>query len=413
MSQGVMAQTAQHVSRVANETYGLSRRMMPEQPWWQSLDPSFYKFPDDFYLDLPTQLLVNGTACVDKAIRTVSASLVTAAALPIMLRKGVLARDRAQWGFYQDMADHRDPALFFPRPQQTITLRSRLAGRLDYRPSEGAVEVLAFESRFEPVNPALRQDYLRHEHNRTAWAQHWRHDGPPRPTICLVHGFIADPYWLNARFLALPRFYQMGYNVLLYTLPFHGPRRGPRAPFSGHGYFSYGLAHANETMAHAVHDLRLFLDYLEMTGVPRFGVTGISLGGYTAALLAAVENRLAFAVPNVPVASLPDLIMEWFPAAPLLRLAMRATGIDLRTLRHANAVASPLTYPPLLSRERLMLIGGAGDRFAPPKHLRLLWDHWNRPRLHWFPGNHLLHFDQGRYLLEMEHFLRDIGFDRP
>ncbi|MCC2636767.1 MAG: alpha/beta hydrolase [Moraxellaceae bacterium] len=413
MAQGVMAQTAQYVSRVANETYGLSRRIMPEQPWWLTLDPAFHKFPDDFYLDLPTQLLVNGTACVDKAIRTLSASVVLAAALPQTLRDGALARDFAQWGFYQELADQRNPALFFPRPQQAVTMRSRLAGRLDYQPSEGVVEVLAFESRFEPVNPALREDYLRHEHNRTAWAQHWRHDGPPRPTICIVHGFIADPYWLNARFLALPRFYQMGYNVLLYTLPFHGPRSGPNAPFSGHGYFSYGLSHANETIAHAVHDFRLFLDYLEMTGVPRFGVTGISLGGYTAALLAGVENRLAFAVPNVPVASLPDLIMEWFPLGTFLRIAMRATGTDLRTLRHANAVASPLTYPPLLPRERLLLIGGAGDRFAPPKHTRLIWDHWNHPRLHWFPGNHLIHLDQGRYLLEMEDFLHKIGFDQP
>jgi pimeloyl-ACP methyl ester carboxylesterase len=413
MEQGVMAQTAQYVSRVANETYGQSRRIMPEQPWWDNLDPAFHRFPDDFYLDLPTQLLVDGTALVDKLVRTLSSSFVLSLALPGLLREGRLKNDLGQWGFYQRLADQRDPAVFFPRPRQRVVMRSKLGGRLDYRPQEGFVEVLSFESEFEPVNPALREDYGRYGRNRIAWAQHWRHDGPPRPTICLVHGFIADPYWLNARFLALPRFYQMGYNVLLYTLPFHGPRREPTSPYSGHGYFSYGLCHMNETIAHAVHDFRLFLDYLEMSGTPRFGVTGISLGGYTAALLAAIEDRLSFAVPNVPLASIPDLVLEWTPIGQLLKIGLRMADRGIRDLRHANAVVSPLSYLPKIPRERLLIIGGAGDRFAPPKHARLLWDHWNRPRLHWFPGNHLIHLDQGRYLREMAEFLHEIGFDRP
>jgi len=60
----------------------------------------------------------------------------------------------------------------------------------------------------------------------------------------------------------------------------------------------------------------------------------------------------------------------------------------------------------------LMIISGAGDRLAPPKHSRLLWEHWDRCRLHWFPGNHILHLDQGKYLKDMAQFLRDINFDR-
>ena len=65
-----MEQIAQYVSRVANETYGHSRRLMPEQPWWNNLDPAFQKFPDDFYLDLKSQAMVDGTAVVDLGMRT-------------------------------------------------------------------------------------------------------------------------------------------------------------------------------------------------------------------------------------------------------------------------------------------------------------------------------------------------------
>ena len=197
---------------------------------------------------------------------------------------------------------------------------------------------------------------------------------------------------------------------MLYTLPFHGKRQGTFSPFSGHGYFSGGLCHLNEAVAQSVYDFRILLDYLDTQGVEQYGVTGISLGGYTTAILAAVEERLAFAIPNVPVVSIVDLLMEWFPVNWLSQLLMQYSGISIREARHQLAVHNPLTYQPVLPRERLMIVGGAGDRLAPPKHSRLLWEHWDRCQIHWFPGNHVLHLDQGKYLKEMLTFLRGIGF---
>ena len=94
-----------------------------------------------------------------------------------------------------------------------------------------------------------------------------------------------------------------------------------------------------------------------------------------------------------------------------IKSLLKLSGTSVREARHMLAVHSPLTYQPLIPRERLMVIAGAGDRLAPPKHARLLWDHWDRPRIHWFPGNHLLHLDKGKYLKEIARFLREIGFD--
>ena len=59
-----------------------------------------------------------------------------------------------------------------------------------------------------------------------------------------------------------------------------------------------------------------------------------------------------------------------------------------------------------------MIVGGVGDRLAPPKHSRLLWDHWDRCRIHWFPGSHILQLDRGNYLRQMARFLNEIGFIR-
>lgn len=405
-----MRDYAKIVSRVANKTYMHSRSVMPEHPWWDNLEPYFHKLPDDFYLDFRTKLMVDGTAAVDHVLRFSAASLVGGLCMPFTLQPGQLKRDLGMQDFYKNLADRGDPAAIFLRPKHKVEVERKDAGRFSFHPHGGRSERLRFESPFVPLNPAMRESYGGHTRNRTAWAEHWRHNDGPRPTLCVVHGFFADPYWVNSRFLALPWFYEQGYDILLYTLPFHGRRAGALSPFSGHGYFAHGISHINETMAHAVHDFRVFVDYLEEQGVEKIGVTGISLGGYTTALLASVEDRLHCAIPNVPVVSLVDLLFEWFPAGPAVKAAMRLAGISVQELRHVMAMHCPLTYAPKIPKERLMIISGAGDRLAPPKHSRLLWDHWGRCALHWFPGNHIIHLDQGRYLKAMAHFMEETGF---
>ncbi len=402
---------ARNVSRVANDVYVHSRRIMPEQPWWDKLEPYFHKLPDDFYLDdFATQGMVDGTAAVDVALRTTVASLAAALCLPTTLNPRQVAQDMNDRRFYQELAERHEPEAFFQRPQKKVDMRVKRPGLLSFIPEDGRVERLQFESPFVAVNPSQRERYARFKRNRTAHAEYWRHNDGPRPTLCVIHGFMADPYWLNSRFLALPWFYKQGYDVLLYTLPFHGARQGRLSPFSGHGYFAHGFSHLNEVMAQAVHDFRVFVDYLEARGVEKIGVTGISLGGYTTALLAAVEDRLHCAIPNVPVVSLPDLVFEWNPAGALLKAAFRLAGISIQEARHTTAIHCPLTYQPKLPKERLMIISGAGDRLAPPKHSRLLWDHWDRCDLHWFPGNHILHLDQGKYLKDMSRFIERVAF---
>ena len=64
----------------------------------------------------------------------------------------------------------------------------------------------------------------------------------------------------------------------------------------------------------------------------------------------------------------------------------------------------------MIPKDRLMIVGGVGDRLAPPQHASLLWEHWDRPAIHWFPGNHLIHFNQGEYLRHIAKFLARIGF---
>jgi pimeloyl-ACP methyl ester carboxylesterase len=160
-----------------------------------------------------------------------------------------------------------------------------------------------------------------------------------------------------------------------------------------------------------VHDFRVFVDWLEAErGVTKVGVTGVSLGGFTCAVLAAVEPRLAFSVPHVPVASLADLALEWQPLGSALRAGLRLAGRTIEDARLLTAVSSPLTWKPVIPRDHLMIVAGVGDRLASPKHSRVLWDHWGRCRIHWFPGSHILHMDRGEYLRQIARFLHKTDF---
>ena len=79
--------------------------------------------------------------------------------------------------------------------------------------------------------------------------------------------------------------------------------------------------------------------------------------------------------------------------------------------RAATMYSSPLNYPPLVPKDRRLIITGLGDRLAPPEQAELLWEHWDRCAFHWFPGNHILHVSQPDYLRRMTRFMRDYMFN--
>ncbi|MCB9678949.1 MAG: alpha/beta hydrolase [Alphaproteobacteria bacterium] len=386
--------------------------MSGDGPWWDDLDPGFWRHEEPFETeDSRDTRSIRATAATDHVIRTVFASLLAGVALPQGYHPGKMGEIRRHMDFYGPIAEAGDPHAFFRDPPRNLEVRSKPPGMTGFRPWDGRGEELSFISPFEPLHPDLRARWKKNRNNRVARARYWQHRNGPRPTLVAVHGFAAEAYVVNEWFFNIPWIYGMGCDVLLVTMPFHGKRQSRLSPFSGHGFFSQGLGWTNEAFAQAVHDIRIFVRYLlEKRGVPAVGVAGVSLGGHTSALLASVEDRLSFSVPNVPVASLVDLVLQWQPMGTAARGLLKATGITIPELRRLAAVSCPLTWKPVLPKENLMIIGGAGDRLAPPKHSRLLWEHWDRPRIHWFPGSHLLHLDRGAYLWQLARFLRGIGF---
>lgn len=371
--------------------------------------------PDRSALTLGQRAVVDVSAIADLGLRTMVASLVGAAMTPPLLTTALRGSratvERENLRFYAELAAEKDPAKSFPAPTEIPRVTSRLANPFAERIARGNVDNISFASTFRPVNPAMRDLWRGLRRNNVVRAQHWHHDDGPRPTLCVIHGFMGSPYLFNGLFFSLPWFYRCGYDVLLFTLPFHGRRAEKFSPFSGFGYFANGMSGFAEAMAQAVHDFRSLIDYLHHTGVERIALTGMSLGGYTSALIASVDDRLEAVVPNVPVVSVQDEVDDWFPANKLFDLGRRLGHIDHQEFAAATAFHSPLNYAPLVPKERRLIITGLGDRLAPPEQSAMLWEHWDRCALHWFPGNHILHVSQPTYLRRTNRFLRPFMFD--
>ncbi|MGU3498527.1 alpha/beta hydrolase family protein [Mycobacterium sp. C31M] len=360
------------------------------------------------------RLVVDASAIADLALRTTVASIVGAAMVPRLagaaLHPGSVHDEDEALQFYIDLAARQDPELSFPASTTPPRVSTRPANLLASWVAHGAVHNIRFQSSFQSINPALRAQRASYARNNVVHAQHWVHGDGPRPTLCLIHGFMGSAYLFNGLFFALPWFFRSGYDVLLYTLPFHGQRAEPGSPYSGYGYFADGMAGFAEAMAQAVHDFRSVIDHLEYTGVDRIALTGMSLGGYTSALIAAVDDRIQAVIPNVPVVTPEAAFDDWFPANMLVRLGNRLTHVDKARSDAATRFHSPLNYAPLVPKERRLIIAGLGDKLAPPQQAELLWRHWDRCAFHWFPGNHVLHISQPDYLRRMTRFLRPFMF---
>ena len=332
------------------------------------------------------------------------------AVLSTALRRSEPRAEHDHLRFYAELASAQDPELSFPAPTSEPRISSRPANPIAEWMAKGSVHNIRFDSSFQAVNPALREQCSGYARNNVVRAQHWRHDDGPHPTLCVIHGFMGSPYLFNGLFFSLPWFYRSGYDVLLYTLPFHGARAERGSPFSGYGYFAHGFAGFAEAMAQAVHDFRSLIDYLEFTGVDRVALTGMSLGGYTSALIACIDDRIQAVIPNVPVVAPDRTVDEWFPANYVVRLRELIAGTDNQLVHAATRYPSPLNYAPLVPKDRRLIIAGLGDRLAPPEQAELLWEHWDRCAFHWFPGNHVLHVSQPDYLRRMTRFMSDFMF---
>ncbi len=231
-------------------------------------------------------------------------------------------------------------------------------------------EHLRFDSEFEP-EPGLpgRERWLGYTQNRTAHAVILRH-GRPGPWLVCVHGFgMGAPKQDFQAFRAAHLHHAFGVNVALFTLPVHGPRSP--GGFNGEKFFSVSPLDFLHAETNAIWDLRRLIAWIRSQDATAVGVFGISLGGYTSAVLAGVEDNLACVIAGVPPTDM--IAHREYLASPQERRVASIAGVDLALDRALYRVVAPLDLPPRVPLEGRFMFAATGDQFVPVEQVHALW----------------------------------------
>ena len=245
-------------------------------------------------------------------------------------------------------------------------------------------ELITFDSGFcpRPEEPAAHR-WASSGADAPAQVAVLRHRGAPRPWLVCIHGFgTGTP---RADFLAfhVARLHRgLGFNLALPVLPLHGARRLPSSPMM----LSYDLALSIHGLAQAAWDVRRVISWVRSLGDVPIGLYGVSLGAYTAALVAGLEP-VDGVIAGVPAVDIPDLFTRHSPRG--LARSARAAGLLGPAAGTAFRVVSPLALEPQVPMAGRSLYAGLGDRFVPTRQAVSLWEHWGRPPLKWYPGGHV------------------------
>jgi pimeloyl-ACP methyl ester carboxylesterase len=260
---------------------------------------------------------------------------------------------------------------------------------------------LSWDSDYQPFIAGMRERYERTTENQAASVRMFCAE-EKRPVALLIHGYMAGNYQVEARLWPVQRFLRSGYDVAFFTLPFHGVRANP-ARRGAPEFPGADPRFSNEGFRQVIGDLRNFMAWLREQGHPEIGVMGMSLGGYTAALLATVQDDLAFCVPVIPLASLADFAREQGE----LSAAPEAEAQEHALLERIYRVVSPVDRRPRIAPARTLVVAAKADRITPVAHARKLAAHFGAPLVSWH-GGHLLQLGRNAAFRRVEALLREL-----
>lgn len=300
-----------------------------------------------------------------------------------------------------------DTELFHPAPPPLpeVELKSARLGRIGL-----SYEHLTFESGYEPFpDEPGRERWLGYEANRTAHAWVLRHEHDAPWLVC-IHGAgmgrsIIDLTCFRAQWLHN----ELGLNLAFPVQPLHGPR-GSDGPFSV-GFPTDDLLDNVHGVAQSVWDTRRLISWIRRDTTQPVGLNGLSLGGYVTAMVAGLEDDLACVIAGVPAVDFASLFGAHAPTRA-------GDSIDFGTLmslsRSVHHVISPMTLAPRPPRERRFIYAGLADRLVDPHdQARMLWEHWQRPRIAWFHGSHTGFYFSSEARYFVHEALVESGLARP
>lgn len=294
-------------------------------------------------------------------------------------RERIAAAERLIESFPEDLG--RDVERFFP-----IVGGGGWDRRVIRSLPDGHVVDLATPSRHVPIFEREASALASMEKNDPARARHFRHQSRHRTAVIFVHGFMAGDFLVEELEWPTHAFYRRGLDVVLAVLPGHGVRKSNR-PWESPEWPARTPTFTIEGFRQAIGELRGLVSHLLADGVTHVGVVGMSLGGFTSALLATVEPRLALVAPFIPLASTADFLRDNGQLTGSPAEVARQHALIERTFEST----SPFARPCLVPKDGRLVIGGAYDRVTPLAHADRIAQHFEVETTV-FPGAHLLQY---------------------
>jgi hypothetical protein len=289
-----------------------------------------------------------------------------------------------------DLGPYLDAPLdvFFPAPAVPRDVHRRRLRRL--RGQGRRVESLAWHSQHVPLCPHYRArhagEYARNQMVAARWF--YPPTGPRRRALVYVHGWLEPGPWIEEAVL-LPRLYDsLGVDVLHVQLPFHGSRNPQSALFHGEFFWTADLVRSLEAVRQSCIDARTLVAWLRSQGYDEVGVTGISLGGSIAMVLACLPPAPDYVVPIVCHLQLAEAVEEasifWRMKSDLERF-----GVDAAQRRTIFDRVGLGRLEPVIPPERQLWIMARNDAYIAAPLVERQWRAWGEPQIEWIPGGHM------------------------
>jgi dienelactone hydrolase len=280
------------------------------------------------------------------------------------------------------------PSVLFPAaaiPAQISRGRERRSWARGY-----VVERLDWDSEHVPLCPRYRVRHAgEYASNQKVIAHRiYPPTGPRRSALVYVHGWLEPGPWLEQA-IVLPRLFRvLGVDVLHVQLPFHGSRNPKGALFHGEFFWTADLVRSFEAVRQSCIDTRTLTTWLRTQGYSEIGVTGFSMGGSIAMVLACIEPTPDYIVPIVGNLQLADAI-ERAPIFWRMKRDLDVFGIDRDRRKRILEQLGLERLRPILPAHRQLWIMARNDGYVTAPTVERQWHAWGEPPIEWIPGGHM------------------------